>query len=273
MAAIARTQPDQRMPLPERAGHARMSRISAMLGLSLAVLMPREAQAQARQDTIPFVGCPADGQTGYIAPPRGSPKVVALQGVPAEAIAYYQGDAGPGAFAPRGWHCQVTYGSAGSTIVVTPDSVNLAQYPELKVPGHAVEMELRFAGTSGRFSVAAYASRLFPTVVPEFIERVRSEGLVPDSELTGRRYAQDSVRSLGRLVAEFVTPAGRRGLGTAGYLDPSPDVIRGVAAIAADPEEPDMSVLRVRLGVRLHLLEAAVLQLNRECMQRREGCR
>jgi hypothetical protein len=156
--------------------------------------------------------------------------------------------------------------------VVTPDSINLVQYPQPSVRGQAIELELRTAGTSGRFRVAVYASRLFPTAVPEFIQRVKAEGLVPDSALTGERYAQDSVTSLGRLVAEFITPAGARGLGTEGYLDPSSNAIHGVAVIEADSEEPDISIIRVRLGSSMHQVEAAVLQLNRECMQRGGGC-
>jgi len=123
-----------------------MNWICALVGLSIAILMPHVAEARGTQDTVPFVGCPADGQTGYIAPPRGSPKVVDLHGVPAHAVAYYEGERGPGVFAPRGWHCQVAYGSAGSTIEVTPVSINLLQHPPPGVAGHAVELTLSLAG-------------------------------------------------------------------------------------------------------------------------------
>ena len=47
-------------------------------------------------------------------------------------------------------------------------------------------MSLAFGGTSGRFSVATYASRLFPKVLASFIEGVRNEHLVPDSEFEPR---------------------------------------------------------------------------------------
>ncbi|MDH3458508.1 MAG: hypothetical protein OER90_16820 [Gemmatimonadota bacterium] len=249
-----------------------MNRISALVGLSIAILMPHAAEAQGTQDTVPFVGCPADGQTGYFAPPRGSPKVVDLHGVSAQSVAYYEGKPGPGVFAPRGWHCQVAYGSAGSTIVVTPDFINLLHHPAPRVSGHAVELALSLAGTSGRFRVAAYASRLFPNVIPDFIGRVKSEGLVTDSDLAAERYRQDSVSNLGHLLVAFVTPAGVNGLGTAGYLEPSADAIRGLAAIVGDLEEPDMAIVRLRLGASMQQLEVALLRLNGECMQRPGGC-
>jgi hypothetical protein len=248
------------------------NRIWALAGLSIAVLAPGGARAQVKRDTIPFVGCPADGQTGYIAPPQGSPKLVVLHGVPPHAVAYYEGEPGPGVFAPRGWHCQVAYGSSGTTVVVTPDSIDLMQYPAPRVRGPAVELALRLAGTSGRFSVARYASRLFPAVVPEFIARVKREGLVSDSEFTAREYARDSVWSLDKLMAEFITPAGATGLGTAGYLDPSADPVHGVAVIEPTPEEPDITIFRIRLGSGMRQLEAALLELNRACLRQRGGC-
>jgi len=241
-----------------------------LLGFTLALAVPwTGGQAQG---TVPFVGCPADGQSGPIAPPKGQPKVVSLGDLPAGGIAYYKGERAPGVFAPAGWHCRVWYGSSGSSVLVTPTPIDTTRFLPPKVSGPAVEMDLSFAGTSGRFSVASYAARLFPRVLARFIEGVKNEHLEPDSEFGPRRYARDSVRSVDSLVAEFTTPSGVSGLGTAGLLGPSGDPIHGVAVIAPDPTEPDMSILRVRLGGNLRQVEAAVLRLNRECMQRTDGC-
>ena len=52
----------------------------------------------------------------------------------------------------------------------------------------------------------------------------------------------------------------------------SGEAVQGVAVIAADTTEPDMLLLRVRLGANMHQLEAIVLRLNRECMQAPAGC-
>lgn len=244
---------------------------TTLVSLTLALAVPW-AGLQAQQGTVPFVGCPADGQQGPIEAPRGQAKVVSLGDVPAGAIAYYKGEQAPGVFAPSGWHCRVWYGSSGSGLLVTPTPIDTTHFVPPKVLGPAVEMGLSFAGTSGRFSVASYASRLFPTVLASFIEGVKNEHLVPDSEFEPRRYARDSVRNLDNWVAEFTTPAGMSGLGTAGLLGPSGDPIHGVAVIAPNTTEPDISILVVRLGANMRKVEAAVLRLNRQCMQETDGC-
>jgi hypothetical protein len=141
-----------------------------------------------------------------------------------------------------------------------------------KVLGPAVEMTLVLAGTSGRFSVASYASRLFPRELARFIEHVKNEDLLPDSEFRPGRYPADSLGHVDSLVAEFTTPAGQSGIGTAAGLGPSRDPIHGVAVIAPDPTEPDMSILRVRLGDNLRQVEVTILRLNRECMPKTDGC-
>ncbi len=244
---------------------------ATLISLTLTLAVPW-AGPQAQQGTVPFVGCPADGQSGPIEAPKGQPKVVSLGDVPAGAIAYYKGEQTPGVFAPSGWHCRVWYGSSGSGLLVTPTPIDTKHFLPPKVLGPAVEMGLTFAGTSGRFSVASYASRLFPRVLASFIEGVKNEHLVPDSEFEARRYARDSVRNVASFVAEFTTRPGMSGLGTAELLAPSRDPIHGVAVIAPDTTEPDMSILRVRLGANMRQVEAAVLRLNRECMQKTDGC-
>jgi hypothetical protein len=241
----------------------------ATLALTLAAPC---ASCHAQQRTIPFVGCPADGQMGPIAPPRGQPQVLPLSQVPAGAIAYYKGEQAPGVFAPAGWHCRVWYGSSGSMILVTPRPIDTTHFLPPKVTGPAVEMGIRFGGTSGRFAVASYGSRLFPTVLAKFIEHVKNEGLSPDSELSPHRFAADSVTSIASFVATFTTPPNVDGLGTSSFLGPSGDATRGVAVITQDPSEPDLSMLRVRLGGSMREIEAAVLRLNSQCMQQANGC-
>ena len=230
------------------------------------------AACQAQRVTVPFVGCPADGQTGPIPAPKGQPRVVLLSNVLADSIAYYKGEQASGVFAPRGWHCQVWYGSSGSGVLVTPTPIDTKHFPPPKVLSPAVEMGVSSAGTSGRFTVASYASRLFPRTLARFIERVRNERLVPDSEFYPHRFAHDSVSTVDSLMAEFTTPPGVSGLGTAGLLGPSKDPVHGVAVIAADSSEPDLTILQVRLGANMHQVEATVLRLNRECMQQTDGC-
>ncbi len=243
----------------------------ALLSVAIALIAPSVAATTAKGEGVPFIGYPADGQTGPIEPPRGEPKVVALGTAAAEGIAYYKGEQSPGVYAPRGWYCQVWYGSGGSTVVVTPIPTGAALFPPPAIKSPAVELQVLFGGTSGRFRVATYASRLFPTLAATFIDRVRAEGLVPASQFGRGPYSNDSVRDVASGVAEFTTPANTRGLGTEGNLHPTQDAVRGVAVL--DPSDDwTMSILRVRLGPVAHALESTVLRLNQQCMRGAAGC-
>src|SRR5579864_2187946 len=72
--------------------------------------------------SVPFVGCPSDGQLGPGEAPRGeNSQVVAISPEIARRLAYYKADHGSGILAPRGWHCFGTYGSNGSNLYVTPE--------------------------------------------------------------------------------------------------------------------------------------------------------
>jgi len=233
--------------------------------------LPPSALSQAGQETVPFVGCPADGQVGPAEPPQGPRKVAVGESAIVSQLAFYKGEYSPGVFAPRGWRCKVWYGSSGSILLVAPDSTVIASF-QPRLHGPAVELQVSVGGTSGRFTVAAYGSRLFPSVLANFINAVRSESLSADSEFAPKRFSLDSVRSLTKHLASFTTPATSRGLGTGGFLEPSENPIRGLAVLTDDPSEPDLSVLRVRLRSTDPRLQAAILQLNRACLQRTGGC-
>jgi hypothetical protein len=245
---------------------------TGLAGLAALYVLVQWACAPASSRAAPFVGCAADGQQGHIAPPKGQPKAVDSSNVFVEGIAYYKGDYAPGVFAPSGWRCHVWYGSSGSVVLVTPTAIDTTHSSPAHVLGPAVELSAHFGGTSGRFSVAEYGARLFPAQLTKFIARVKSEGLVPDSEFNPRHFAHDSVTPLSSLIAAFTTPPGLSGIGTAWSLDPSPDPIRGVAVLAGDSTEPDLAIFRVRLGATQQDLEAILLELNRRCMQAGEPC-
>ena len=247
-----------------------MLRQCGLLGLSL---VPQLLFCQTKRDTIPFVGCPADGQQGAIDPPHGAPKIVAIRSGPSTALAYYKGEYSSGVFAPRGWHCRVWYGSSGSILIVTPDSISGDTFSP-RFYGPAVELQFSFGGTSGRFGVATNGSRLFPKELGKFIARVRTndQDVLADSEFAPARFAQDSVRNLSRRMAAFTTHAGVEGLGTSEFLAPSHDAVRGLAVLTGTPSEPDLSILRVRLPSTDHQLEHVVLEVNQSCMRRPTGC-
>ena len=82
------------------------------------------------QTSVPYIGCPGDGQTGPYAAAKGSPKPVDLPPAIADQLAWYEynGDAGHfGTLGPRGWNCFVTIGSSGWTLYIAPEVLDSAK--------------------------------------------------------------------------------------------------------------------------------------------------
>jgi hypothetical protein len=230
----------------------------------LLVVVSFLACSGLRDEAIPFVGCPSDGQAGPLPAPTGKPQPSPLADIPAEGIAYYKSN-DVGVFAPRGWYCREWYGASGSTLLITPAPLDVT-FPPSKTRGYAVERSFYFGGTSGRFTVARYASRLFPGMVTKFVEGVESEGL----DGGGGDGSRDSVTTVSTLVVEFSTPANATGLGTE-YLEPSAEMIRGAVFLdQTQPAEPNVSIVRIRLGAAMRQFESALLRVNEHCMQ--VGC-
>ena len=94
----------------------RSSSRAALVGA--AVLFTPLAAAAAQ--TVPFVGCPSDGQQGPVAAPKGQAKAVAIDPAAAKGLAWYQAKYSAGALAPRGWKCFSFYGSSGVTLTIAP---------------------------------------------------------------------------------------------------------------------------------------------------------
>lgn len=239
----------------------------------IAMILLCCARSPARQiQQIAFVGCPADGQVGPIEPPQGTPRLAELDEIPAGEVAYYKGEHAPGVFAPSGWHCRVWYGSSGGFLVATPAPIE-PSFPPAKFPDRAVEASTAIGGTSGRFAVATYALRLFREQAAGFIQNVKNEGTETARIVEGLQDTKDSVKSLTRVMAEFDTPANTTGLGTGDYLAPSQDSISGIAFLdEADSEYPNLSIIRVRLGAEMRQLKTVLMRLNKECIQKDDGC-
>jgi hypothetical protein len=179
-----------------------------MCAVSVAVVRSIPASPQARQQQVAFVGCPSDGQAGYVKPPRGQSKTVTVNEVSAGQIAYYKGTEAPGAFAPRGWHCHVWYGSGGGLLLITPGAMEAAlgsAYPP-KITGQAVELSFEDGGTSGKYEVAKYALLFFPQTTAKFIQRINEDLDVKISQRSLQPFAKDSINRISGTMGEFVTP-------------------------------------------------------------------
>src|SRR5262245_4913260 len=92
--------------------------------LVMTVLWSGCGDSRTARSHVAFVGCPADGMSGPIAPPRGGGKDIALDPVFASQLSYYEGgENGLGVFAPTGWQCRMWYGSSGTDLVITPAAI------------------------------------------------------------------------------------------------------------------------------------------------------
>jgi hypothetical protein len=218
---------------------------------------------------VPFVGCPgiggADPQLWPV--PKGAPKVLpSPPTVPAARIAYYRADAGPGVFAPRGWHCQAWGGASGSFIIVTP-STPPAVIPRESVKSPGVIGIESYGGSSGRFDIAEVSARLFPDVMADFIARVKAEGFPSPDFSKIHPFSEDQYTYLTRRLVKFTTPAQHEGIGT-GIFVPSTDPVRGVVSLSpGGGRYPDLLQFDIRLSSSDDQLTRALIDLELQCLK------
>jgi hypothetical protein len=121
-------------------GHPMLTKLTRNRQTILAVfllILPLTPALHASQPlaTIPFIGCPSDGQMG----PRSAapPSTKTLRPSPefANKLAYYQGSEAGGVLAPRGWHSLLAIGSDGDFLVVTPAAYTYDQLLQLRSRG------------------------------------------------------------------------------------------------------------------------------------------
>jgi len=229
-----------------------------------ALVLPPLPSPQIQKESVPFVGCPTSVQGDSSDGPHGAPVVVELDHATAQQLAFYKGDVGHGAFAPRGWHCGAWAGSATSTLLVLPGRIGL-QSGE-RTLGPKVEVVTYDGETSGRVGVAIYASQLFPRIAAALIESEKNESLLTSEDFARGRSGSDSVWYGDSLTADFITPAHKTGLGAPDT--PSPDTTRGVVILYTSGDLfSGLSILRVRLGSNRPQLTLAVLRLNAACIK------
>jgi hypothetical protein len=189
------------------------------------------SSAAAAPVTVPFVGCPSDGQTDAIPAPEGKPVAVNLPPAVAARLAFYKADIDSGVLAPRGWHCANLYGSNGWFTVIAQEPVTPADLlADKPVKAPAIQVSISDGETSGRFKVAQLVARFFPKY-RSFTDKVIAEGLEKADDFPAGPYKDDKliVRSPDRV--EYITPAGKNGLGTASRLVPCRLPIHAVAAL------------------------------------------
>ena len=219
----------------------RSSSRAALLGV--AVLLTPFAALAAQ--SVPFVGCPSDGQQGPVAAPKGQPKALAIDAAAATGLAWYQARYSAGVLAPRGWKCFSFYGSSGVTLTIAPSGkLDDASQP---IAGPAVTLADDLGGTSGRFDVAKVAARVFAGPEKAFVASVIAEGIEPKENFPAGPYPADKLTYKTPTLVAFATPAGKDGLGAAAGLGASPLPVVGLAKLVGPADGPDLYLLAVRL--------------------------
>ena len=218
--------------------------------------------APAASVTVPFVGCPSDGQMGPQPIPKGKPVPVSLPAAMASRLAFYRSTQWDGVLAPRGWHCAHLYGSNGWFTVVAQEPVTPASFLGTKpkpISGPAIQLSQSDSGTSGRFEVARLIARYFPER-RAFLKSVIDEGIEAASDFREGPFQTDILVSRRKDVVEYLTPAGKEGLGTVSRLSPSVLPIHAVAAVGGARDEDWAGyVLAVRLPKDQEDLAPAIL--------------
>ncbi|MGC3971894.1 MAG: hypothetical protein QM775_32485 [Pirellulales bacterium] len=162
-------------------------------------------------------------------------------------LSYYASGQGIGVLAPKGWHCFGTYGSAGESIIVSPDPLDSKEVFSSNwhgLPGEGIVLSHHYGGTSGRFFVAGIIARLFPERI-EFTQSVRKAYPAPGNPYPAGPHPGDTLRYKSKTTVEFRTPAHMQGIGTSGQLLEGDGPIDGVVMLVC--QTPDVLLLAMRL--------------------------
>lgn len=212
-------------------------------------------------ERVPFVGCASDGQMGPIAAPQDNGTAPRVRRSVASELAYYA-TANIGVLAPRGWHCVALVGSAGETLIVTPEAhaaKNFLTSKPAPLTGPVIQISFSEGSTSGRFEVAQVAARLFPDQ-KAYVQRIAAEGIMPIGSFPEGPYAHDVVQRVSKRTVKFRTPAHEDGMGTRSRLAANDDPIVGVAIMPVDLDQSlvlvDIRLPRISNRAATTILEA-----------------
>jgi len=214
----------------------------------------------ARAESVPFVGCPSEGQAGAAPAPPSGP-VPRVAGAAARHLAYYRSET-LAVLAPRGWHCLALRGPDGASLLVTRDPFEAADWTgQRRYSGPAVQLSvilpprIRPGEPATRSGHAEFVARYFPL----FLDRVRHLASVESlrEPLPWGPYPEDRIRRRSASWIAYVTPPGREGLGTSGALAPAGLPIRGWLRFAPD-DGLSLLKLHIRLPRRARNVEAAI---------------
>ena len=211
------------------------------------------------QQSVPFVGCKADGQAGPMDAPTGKDPTLPIPAGIAQRVAFYTAG-GTGVLAPRGWFCFDIYGSSGGILFVSPEPLPAERFfgnGRQGFGGNIIELAFTWGESSGRVEVAQAIAGVFPSH-KAFITRVVEMFDFVADEIPNGPYPTDKLTVTSDEVVEFETPAKNEGLGTSFWLPKNDTPISGVLMLIG--KSPDLVQLSVRLPPNLADLAPVIIQ-------------
>lgn len=213
---------------------------------------------RAMSGNVPFVGCASDGQTGPVPAPVASENVPTVPEADIGQLAYY-GSSALAVLAPKSWRCFGTYGSAGSTLIVAPSLSGTDDlFRGTKLMGPAIVLSRSSGDTSGRFTVASVAARVFPSAWP-FVKQVMDMNLRSQDEFRFEPYPADKLIKYSSTEVEFTTPPESDGFGTDDLLAKDGLPVSGILILVLQGGSMDLVKLAIKLPAELRNLTPAII--------------
>ena len=231
-----------------------------VIGGIIAVLCTPLLVLAQEKSTVPFIGCPSDGQLGPQEAPEGANPSVSVSAREAQRLAYYSSAQGISVLAPRGWYCFGMYGSGGVELLVSPQPIKPAAdsvFPVRGFSGPAIVLSYIAGDTSGRFIVAEMIARVFPSR-RAFVTKAMELFDMPTGSIPFGPYPTDTLTYKSETVVEYKTPTDTEGLGTHSLLGKGDGPIYGAAILVG--QTPDLLLLSARLPADLAELAPAIVR-------------
>jgi hypothetical protein len=245
-----------------------LNSLACTVAIALFLSSTTSGQSSAQlPSSIPFVGCPSDGQLGPQPAPTSRSFHRNLPPDVASRLAYYEGPDGIATLAPRGWHCFALIGSDGDFLYVAPESIDAAKLYDRKhwhgFTGPAIQLSEVLGDTSGRMEVAPIVARVFPKY-RSYVGSIIAEGFEAAKDFPYGPYPKDQVNYENDHTVVFTTPPNTAGLGTASRLLKSKLPISGI--VLFDPSKDgdhEMNQLSVRLPSQMQDLTPTIIDMVR----------
>jgi len=204
----------------------------------------------ARAQSIPSTDCTQ--------PPQPAPKPPTLAAADARQLAYYSAG-NLHVLAPRDWHCFTVTASNGTTLFVTPNTIDTRE-PLYADPstGPVVLASYHVPNApASRVTIAELIARAFPQR-RDFIDHLRQS--IPAAKLPDAPYSTDTLIHKSPNIVEFTTPARTEGIGKQPWMQINSSAIDGVAILTGEGDETNAAILSVRLPQQQRTLAPAIIR-------------